>query len=150
MKYLIFDRNDRGVSCLLFGSSAWSAKERDAFIGWDKQARQRNLNLTTTNTRFLILPWVHVSHLTSHLLAMVARRIRHDCLEKYAHPVEVLETFVKKDRFKGTCYRATNWIYVADTQGRSGNSRSNQPGVPIKAILLYPLNPKFRKVLQRV
>jgi len=149
MKYIIFDHNDRVVSCLLFGSSAWSAKGRDAFIDWDKQARQHNLSFTS-NTRFLILPWVHVSHLTSHLLAMVARRIRHDCLEKYTHPVEVLETFVEKDRFKGTCYRATNWIYVADTQGRSGNSRSNRPGASIKAILLYPLNPKFRKVLQRV
>jgi len=149
MKYLVFDHNDRVISCLLFGSSAWSAKGRDAFIGWDKQARQRNLNFTN-NARFLILPWVRVPHLASHLLAMVTRRIRHDWLVKHVHPIELLETFVEKDRFEGTCYRTANWIYVADTQGRSRNSRSKQPGVPIKATLLYPLNPKFRKVLQRV
>lgn len=149
MKYLVFDRSDRVVACLLFSSSAWSTKGRDAFIGWDKQARQRNLNFTTNNTRFLILPWVRIPHLASHLLALIARRIRHDWQEKYGHSVELLETFVEKERFRGTCYKAANWIYVGDTQGRSRNGRSKQPSVPVKATLLYPLNPKFRKVLQR-
>lgn len=109
MKYLILDSQDRPVACLLFGSSAWSAAGRDNVIGWDKATRQRNLNLTTNNTRFLILPWVRIPHLASHLLGLISRRIQADWQHRYGHPVDCLETFVEITRFAGTCYPAANW-----------------------------------------
>jgi len=149
MKYLVLDRHDRAIACLLFGSSAWSAKGRDAFIGWDQQTRRRNLNYTTNNTRFLILPWVRVPHLASHLLGLIARRIRCDWQARYGHGIELLETFVEKDRFQGTCYKAANWVYAGDTQGRSRNDRLKQLSVPIKATWVYPLSGDFRNRLAR-
>ncbi len=148
MKYLILDCQDRPVACLLFGSSAWCAADRDKVIGWDKAARQRNLSLLTNNTRFLILPWVRVPHLASHLLGLISRRIQADWQQRYGHPVYCLETFVEKDRFAGTCYQAANWHYVGETQGRSRNDRRHALTVPVKAIYLYPLTPHYRDKLQ--
>ena len=148
MKYLIQDRQDRPVACMLFGSSAWSAAGRDKVIGWDKVTRQRNLNLTTNNTRFLILPWVRVPHLASHLLGLISRRIQADWQQRYGHPVYCLETFVEIARFAGTCYQAANWQYVGETKGRSRNDRNNILTVPVKAIYLYPLTVDYRDKLQ--
>ena len=98
IKYMIFDRFNRPLACLLFGSSAWKAKDRDSYIGWDKDTRQRNLNFTTNNMRFLIVPWVRVKHLASHILGLISKRINSDWMEKYGHPIFVLETFVNVDR----------------------------------------------------
>ena len=139
MKYLIFDNNRRPVACLLFGSAAWSCAARDDYLGWDKDTRINNLRLLTNNTRFLILPWVRVPHLASHLLSMIARRIQDDWQRKYGHGLLFLETFVEVDRFAGTCYKAANWRYLGMTKGRSRNDRYSRMKVPVKAVYLYPL-----------
>lgn len=109
MKYLVFDRKHDPLACLLFGSAAWKSAPRDNFIGWDAATREANLQLLTNNMRFLILPWVRVSHLASHILGQVARRISSDWMARYNHPIYLLETFVERERFRGTCYQAANW-----------------------------------------
>ena len=147
MKYMAFDREDRPLACLLFGSAAWKCAPRDEFIGWDAQKREGNVNMITNNTRFLILPWVEVPHLASHVLGRVARRIRGDWRDKYGHPVHLLETFVERDRFRGTCYRAANWTCVGETKGRSRQDRYTTMKVPVKDIYLYPLSKWFREAL---
>ena len=147
LKYMVYSRDNKLLACLLFGSSAWACAPRDQYIGWSPTARKSNLLVTTNNTRFLILPWVHIPHLASHILGQITRRIPSDWQNKYGHPVHLLETFVEKDRFKGTCYKAANWIYVGETTGRSRNDRYNKLRVPIKDIWLYPLNKQFRGVL---
>jgi len=147
MKYLIFDRDARPLACLLFGSAAWKIAPRDEFIGWDMDTRKANLNLITNNMRFLILPWVKVPHLASHILGRVARRISSDWINRYIHPIYMLETFVEKERFRGTSYQAANWIYVGQSKGRSRNDRYSTLKVPIKDIYLYPLVKRFRKAL---
>lgn len=148
MKYLVQDNQGRSLACLVFGSSAWSAVGRDCFIGWDKDTRQRNINLTTNNTRYLILPWVQVKCLASHILGLVSRQIKQDWEERYGHPVYLLETFVEQNRFKGICYKASNWQQVGQTQGRSRNDRYSTLKVPIKSIFVYPLTDDFRQRLQ--
>ena len=100
MKYLILDNQDRPLACLLFGSSAWSCADRDTHIGWDKETRQRNINFTTNNTRFLILNWVFVKCLASHILSLVTRRVTDDWITRYGHPVYCLETFVEREKLR--------------------------------------------------
>lgn len=147
MKYMVFDKKNNPLACLLFGSAAWKVAPRDEFIGWDADTRKTNLHLLTNNMRFLILPWVKVPHLASHILGRVARHIRSDWIKRYGHPIYILETFVEKERFRGTCYQAANWIYVGQTKGRSRNDRYATLKVPIKEIYLYPLVKKFREAL---
>ena len=146
MKYVVFDQEHNPLACLLFGSAAWKCAPRDDFIGWDAETRKSNLRFLTNNMRFLILPWVIVPHLASHILGGVARRISSDWIEKYGHPIYLLETFVERDCFRGICYQASNWIRVGQTTGRS---RNGHPGlkVPIKDVYLYPLTKRFREVL---
>jgi len=147
LKYMVYDGKGRPLACFLFGSSSWKCAARDSFIGWDHEKRKKNLALVTNNMRFLILPWVKVEHLASHILSKVARRIRDDWTAKYGHPVYMLETFVECGRFFGTCYKASNWIYVGKTKGRSRNDRYSTIKLPIKDIYLYPLVKRFREVL---
>lgn len=147
LKYIVYDRHDRPLACLLFGSCAYKCAPRDNFIGWDSITRGKNLSFVTNNVRFLILPWVKVEHLASHILAKVARRIKDDWSAKYGHPVYILETFVECGRFLGTSYKAAGWICVGKTKGRSRNDRYNTLKVPIKDIYLYPLTKRFREVL---
>ena len=143
LRYLFGDRHERPVACALFGSAAWKCADRDDFLQWDQAARQRNLQGLTNNTRFLVLPWVRIPHLASHVLGLIARRIRADWHVKYAHPVHALETFVDR-RFKGTCYRAANWIRVGATQGRTRNDRNRSIQASVKDVYLYALTPEFR------
>ena len=147
IKYMVYSHQGQLLACLLFGSSAWACAPRDAFIGWNAASRKTNLMHTTNNTRFLILPWVRIPHLASHIIGRVCRRIRADWQKKYGHPVYLLETFVEQNRFKGTCYKAANWIYVGETTGRSRNDRYKTLQVPIKDIYLYPLSTGFMEVL---
>jgi Domain of unknown function (DUF4338) len=147
LKYMAYDRQGKSLACLLFGSAAWACAPRDQFIGWNAASRRNHLIYTTNNTRFLILPWVKVPHLASHILGLIVRRIAADWQRKYGHPLYLLETFVEKERFKGTCYKAANWIYVGETTGRSRNDRYSNLQVPIKEIYLYPLCKHFRGVL---
>jgi hypothetical protein len=148
IKYLVRDRSGQDIACLLFGSAAWKIAPRDSFIGWDRKTRAENINFITNNTRFLILPQVHVQHLGSHILGSVMRRIKQDWVIKYAHPVHMVETFVECNLFKGTCYIAANWHCVGQTKGRSRqDARHTQLSVPVKDILLYPLTKNFRQAL---
>jgi len=147
MKYLVCDCNNRPLACLLFGSAAWKTAPRDSFIGWDRHIREANLSYLTNNMRFLILPWVKVPHLASHILSLISRRICNDWIRKYNHPVHLLETFVDRTRFQGTCYKAANWILTGQTQGRSHNDRDRTIQVPPKDIYVYPLIKNFRKRL---
>ena len=147
LQYLIHDRQGRLLGCMLYGAAAWRVADRDRFIGWDNAARQRGLSRIANNMRFLILPWVRISHLASHLLALTRRRISTDWQEKYGHPILLLESFIEQRRFAGTCYRADNWIRVGQTTGRSRNHSSGDPRVPVKSVWLYPLQRRFRGAL---
>jgi hypothetical protein len=147
LRYLVRDRHGRAVACALFGSAAWKCAARDAFLGWDRPTRERNLQCLTNNTRFLIPAWVQVPHLASHVLGLIARRIRADWQAKYGHPVHALETFVDR-RFRGTCYRAANWRRVGQTRGRTRNDRAHRIEAPVKDVYLYPLVKDFREALR--
>jgi hypothetical protein len=147
LQYLIHDRQGRLLGCMLYGAAAWRVADRDRFIGWDSAARQRGLSRIANNMRFLILPWVRISHLASHLLALTRRRISTDWQEKYGHPILLLESFIEQRRFAGTCYRADNWIRVGQTTGRSRNHNSGDSRVPVKSVWLYPLQRRFRGAL---
>jgi hypothetical protein len=147
MKYLVCDCRGRPVSCVLFGSAAWKVGCRDSYIGWDRAQRPQRLHLVTNNMRFLLLPWVRVPHLASHVLGRIVRRIREDWKKSYGHEVVLLETFVQVSRFRGTCYRAANWHYVGRTKGRSRNDRYNTLRVPQKDVYVYPLRARFRELL---
>lgn len=147
MSYIVYSHRKEPLACLLFGSSAWSSRDRDAFIGWSKEKRRGNLIMTTNNSRFLIFPWVNVPHLASHILSLISKRISTDWQRKYGHPIYLLETFVEVGRFKGTCYKAANWIHVGQTTGRGRNGGHNKAIVTIKDIYLYPLSKNWRSVL---
>lgn len=147
MKYLIFDREENPVGCILFGSAAWKAIDRDNFIGWNAEIREMNLNYITNNTRFLILPWVKVPHLASYILGNVLRRLNDDWLKRYGHEIYMVETFVEQSRFTGTCYKAANWLKIGKTAGRSRQDRYSNMKVPVKDIFVYPLNKNYKKLL---
>lgn len=147
LRYLISSNDDRPLACLLFGSAAWKCAARDQFIGWNHEQRQRFLPLTANNHRFLILPWVQVKCLASHLLALTSRRIADDWKRKYGHRLLLLETFVDRQRFAGTCYRAANWRCVGQTKGRSRQDRFHKLRVPVKDVYLYPLIQKVQEHL---
>jgi len=147
LKYLARDRHERPLACLLFGSAAWKAKARDEWIGWNAAQRRGGLARLTNNTRFLVLPWVRVPHLASHLLGQVARRLRGDWMTKYGQSIDLLETFVERNRFQGTCYRAAGWWHVGATTGRSRNDVDQTLRVPVKDIYLRPLSADWRRRL---
>lgn len=149
LKYVVRGSDGRPLGCLLFGSAAWKTKPRDSFIGWGSETRKRNLFLLANNMRFLILDWVRVPHLASYILGRIARRISGDWGNKYGHGIWLLETFVDRSRFRGTCYRASNWIHVGATKGRSRNDRTHSIRVSVKDIYLYPLTKHFRRELTR-
>lgn len=139
LKYLARDREGRPLACLLFGSAAWKAAARDRWIGWSADQRRRHLGLVTNNTRFLILRWVRVPHLASHLLGRVAGRLSADWQEKYGHPIYLVESFVEEPRFTGTCYRAAGWVRAGLTTGRTRNDDGLKPRAARKAIYLKVL-----------
>jgi hypothetical protein len=146
LKYLVRDGQGRPLACVLFGSAAWQCQPRDAFIGWRPEQRRAGLARLTNNTRFLILPWVRVPHLASHVLGRVTRRLSRDWQEKYGHPIELVETFVERDRFAGTCYQAAGWLRVGATTGRGRNGGHAAPG-PVTEVYLRPLHADFRQRL---
>lgn len=147
LQYLIYDRHGRLLGCMLYGAAAWRVASRDRYIGWDESARKQGLSRIANNMRFLILPWVRVPHLASHLLAAISRRICADWQEKYGHSILLLESFVEQRRFAGTCYKAANWTRVGQTTGRTRNHNSGDPTAPVKSVWLYPLHRAFRKRL---
>lgn len=146
LRYLV--RSGGALLALLgFGASAWQLAPRDRFIGWSHQQRQRNLHLVVNNARFLILPWVTSKNLASMILAKVARQLPDDWNKRYHYRPVLLETFVDRQRFAGTCYKAANWIYLGETKGRGKLGPKGKQSVPIKAIWVYPLDQYFRTVL---
>lgn len=147
MQYLVSDQQGNALACVLFGAAAWQCRARDEHIGWNAETRARGLSYVTNNTRFLILPWVRVPHLASHVLGRIARRLSSDWQAKYGHPIHLLETFVDTSRFAGTCYRAANWQMVGVTTGRTRQNKTHVPQGAPKAVWLYPLGENYREAL---
>ena len=148
LRYLVRGRNPSAdvLACLLFTSAAWKMAPRDAWIGWSDAARRANLARIVNNGRFLILPWVEVPHLASHILALAARQFPAHWLAAFGVRPVLLETLVDRP-YSGTCYRAANWICVGQTQGRGRMDRTHQAHGTYKDILLYPLEPHCRQHL---
>jgi hypothetical protein len=145
LKYLVWAQQ-RPVACLAWSSSPRHLGARDRYIGWSVEARKRNLPLIAYNSRFLILPWVQVAHLASHILGRMAARISSDWEARYAHPIYMLETFVDPARFRGTCYRAANWRVLGETTGRGKDDLTHKPNRSIKQVLALPLDRRFREL----
>lgn len=144
LRYLVRAPSQDVLACLLFTSAAWKMAPRDSWIGWSDAARRVNLPLLVNNGRFLILPWVEVPHLASHILALAARQLPADWLAAYGVRPQLLETLVDRP-YTGTCYRAANWILVGQTQGRGRMDRTHQAQGTCKDILLYPLESHWRQ-----
>jgi hypothetical protein len=149
LKYLV-RAHGRPMACVAWSSAPRHIGARDRYIGWDQRARRRNIHFIAYNTRFLILPWVRVNHLASHILGRMAARISEDWQGKYGHPIWFLETFVDPERFRGTCYRAANWVVMGTTTGRGKQSNSYVPNRSIKQVLGYALTRRFRELLGEV
>ena len=147
LKYFVYSNSGAVLSCLMFGSAAWSCADRDYFIGWSKEQRARNLMYMTSNTRFIIFPWIRIPHLASNILGAIARRISDDWQKKYGHILACLETCVERDRYRGVCYEAANWFRVGETTGLGRNSRNGEQVLPIKDIWIYPLYSDFIEIL---
>jgi hypothetical protein len=147
LHYLVRDRHDQDVACLLFGPASWKVAARDEFIGWSSSQRQSRLSHLANNSRFLILPWIRTLHLASHLLAQAVRRLRVDWPARHGLSLWLVETFVETERFSGICYRAANWIQVGQTQGRTRNDRQHLRNAPRKDVYLLPLSSRFREHL---
>jgi hypothetical protein len=147
LKYVVW-AHGRPIACLAWSSAPRHLGSRDRFIGWSAEARRCNLHFLAYNTRFLILPWVEVPHLASHLLGRMAKRLSEDWERLYQHPIYFLETFVDPERFRGTCYRAANWILLGLTTGRGKDDQTNRRNRSLKQVLGYPLTPRFRELLQ--
>ena len=146
LKYIVFS-GQRPVACLGWSSAARHIGCRDRYIGWSQRLRKQRIHLLAYNTRFLILPWVCVKHLASHILGRMARILSADWQAVYSHPIYFLETFVDKQRFAATCYQAANWIYLGDTTGRGKDDQTHRANRTIKAVWGYPLNKQFRRRL---
>ena len=144
LHYLVQDGHGRDVAALLFGPAAWQVGPRDRFIGWSPAQRQSRLGHVAQHTRFLLLPWVQVPHLASHLLAHSLSRVAADWHAQHGRPLLLVETFVERGRFAGTCYRAANWIPLGATQGRGRNDRANARARPVKDLYVYPLRRDWR------
>jgi hypothetical protein len=149
LKFLIY-AGARPIACFAWSSSAHYLGCRDRFLGWSDEARRKNIHLLAYNPRFLLLPWVHIPFLASHLLARMARMLSGEWERVYGHPIYFVETFIDPERYRGTCYRAANWIVLGRTTGRGKNAWSKKPNRSIKEVLGYGLTPHFRELLAEV
>ncbi len=147
MKYLITGANDQIPGCLLFGAAAWKTTPRDQWIGWSPKIREQNLGMLCNNTRFLILDWIRVPNLASHVLGTCLRRLSQDWLLRYGSEIALVETFVDTTRYPGTCYKAANWIKVGQTKGRGRQDRNRTLNTSVKDVLIYPLRHNYRQIL---
>lgn len=148
LRYFVYTNNQL-IALLGFGAAAWQTAPRDNYIGWSHEQRQKNLHLIVNNARFLILPWIKSHNLASKILSMVAKVLPDHWQAQYGYRPVLLETFVEKPRFKGTCYKAANWVFLGQTKGRGKLGPSGKQSVPIKDLLVYPLNRHFRVLLMR-
>jgi len=149
LKYLVYT-GTRPIACVAWSSAPRHLGSRDRFIGWSAAARRQNVRFLAYNTRFLILPWISVKHLASHILGRMAKLVPADWAALYGHPVYFLETFVDPQRFRGTCYRAANWVLLGRTTGRGNNAPTKKATLPIKEVLGYPLCRDFRQRLANI
>ena len=149
VQYLIRDRLGRELGVMVFGAAAWKVAPRDRFIGWTIPQRHAGLHRIANQQRFLILPWVRVPQLASHLLKLATQRISADWQQRYGHPIELVESFVDRDRFEGTTYRAAGWIGLGLTTGRTRQDRHHRLRQPPKSVWVRPLHPRFREPLLR-
>lgn len=147
LQYTVTNSEGRLLACMLFGAAAWKCRARDEFVGWTAEQRARRLHLIANNTRFLILPYVRVPHLASWTLGRVLRLLSRDWEKKYGHPIFLAETFVERDRFAATSYKAANWARLGSTSGRSRQDRYSTLRVPVKEVYVYPLRGDFRQEL---
>ena len=146
VKYLVWYR-ERPVACLSFGPAAFKVAARDQFIGWSVAQRQARLARVVNNDRFVLLPWVEVPNLASFVLSRCVRRLRSDWQRIYQQDLVLVETFIEKDHFRGSCYAAANWTYIGESSGRGRNDRFHQESLPIKTHWLYALRADYRQVL---
>ncbi len=148
LRYFVY-ANNQLIALLGFGAAAWQTAPRDNYIGWSHEQRQKNLHLIVNNARFLILPWIKSHNLASKILSMIAKVIPDHWQTQYGYRPVLLETFVEKPRFKGTCYKAANWVLLGQTKGRGKLGPAGKQSVPIKDLLIYPLDRHFRDLLMR-
>jgi hypothetical protein len=148
LKFLAWAQG-RPIACLAWSSAPRHLGSRDRYIGWNAEARRRNIRFIAYNTRFLILPWVRVPHLASHILGKMTSTLSQDWERMYGHPVYFAETFIDPGRFRGVCYRAANWQPLGFTTGRGKSDHTNKPNRPIKEVLGLPLTRRFREYLSR-
>jgi hypothetical protein len=149
LKFLVY-AGARPVACFAWSSSAHYLGCRDRFLGWSDEARRQNIHLLAYNPRFLLAPWVHVKFLASHLLSRMTGMLSAEWERVYGHPIHFVETFVDPERYRGTCYRAANWVVMGQTTGRGKNAWSKKPTRSIKQVLGYSLQPDFRQRLCHV
>jgi len=148
LKYLIWSKG-RPIACMAWSSAPRHLASRDRFIGWTQEARKRNIRFIVYNTRFLILPWVQAPHLASHILSRVTTMLSEDWARMYGHPIWFAETFIDPERFRGTCYRAANWVLLGRTTGRGKDDLTHRQNRSIKEVYGLPLTRKFRELLSR-
>ena len=146
LKYVVYS-GERPVACFAWSSAPRHLAPRDRYLGWSAEERRRNIRFVVYNSRYLILPWVQVEHLASHLLGRMVRMLPSEWERVYGHPVCFAETFVDAERFRGTCYRAANWIFLGHTTGRGKDDQTHRANRPLKEVLGYPLLPDFRRHL---
>lgn len=147
VQYVAKDALGRELAVMVFGAAAWKVAARDQFIGWSVPQRTARLGWIANQQRFLILPWVRVPHLASHLLALALRQLSPDWQSRYGHPVWLVETFVDQERFAGTAYKAAGWIHVGQTTGRTRQDRDRTLQAPIKTVWVRPLCSQFQTLL---
>ena len=145
--YLVKDQFGRDLAVHLIGAAAWQCADRDRFIGWSGAWRKTHLERVANHSRFLVLPWIEVKHLASHLLAQLTRRLAGDWQARHGVQLALLESFVEIGRFEGTAYAAANWQPVGQTTGRTRQEKHHRAQQPRKAIWVYPLEPNFRRWL---
>ena len=148
MRYMIKAESGRDLGCMLFSAPAWSLMPREEWIGWNSADKKAGLHLVVNQSRYLLFPWVRVHNLASRALSMAVKRIQADWLEAYCYAPVLLETFVDSSLYKGTCYKAANWIYLGETQGRGKFDRHKEFALTHKSIYMYPLQRDFRAVLK--
>jgi hypothetical protein len=146
LKFMVY-AGTRPVALFAWSSAARHLGPRDRFIGWSASTRRQNIGAIAYNTRYLILPWVKVEHLASHLLGRMTRELSGAWCQVYDHPVYFAETFIDPTRFRGTCYRAANWLELGQTQGRGKDDLTHRPNRTLKTILGLPLCRDFRERL---
>ena len=146
--FILSEKTAKPLGCLLLAAAAWALSPRDRWIGWDKNDRSQRLNLVLNNSRFLIFPWVRVKNFASKALSLAVKRIRADWHQRYGYSPVLLETFIDPEEYRGTCYRAANWIYLGRTQGRGRMDRYKERPLSRKDIYVYPLAKNFRASLR--